>query len=197
MRNHVHRAHRAPPICSASPGRDTAERRRKRTSRGSATRRFAQRILISEEAFGSSRGVRPLIIEVGLPLTVTAPLRLRRCHSNSGGQAMTLIDDARVRITPAQLRVLGLLAQGSTYEAIARALFVSQTTVRTHVGALQRRLRVTNNVSLVLAGVVVGLLSAETWPITLTGAVEFDPRVLEQSQATMAIQEGPTGRRLD
>lgn len=85
----------------------------------------------------------------------------------------------RVHVTPAQLRVLELLANGSTYAAIAGQLYLSATTVRSHATTLQRRFGVTNNVSLVLAAVVVGVLSSGDWPVQLTGQCDFDPAELE------------------
>lgn len=80
----------------------------------------------------------------------------------------------RVRVTAAQLRVLEMLVTGATYESIGRSLNLSSTTVRTHVVALQKRLNVRSNVGVVLAAVVVGLVSIDSWPVKLTGLREFD-----------------------
>lgn len=84
----------------------------------------------------------------------------------------------KVRVTPAQLRVLKELASGATYGAIGQKLFITQATVRSHIESLRRCFGVDSNVGIVLAAVVVGVLSADTWPVELTGITEFSTQDL-------------------
>lgn len=80
----------------------------------------------------------------------------------------------RLRFSTSELRVLKLLAQGHTYQAIAAQLFLSPATVAFHVGKLQARLHVPNNAALVAVSLVVGLLAADQWPPQLTGITDID-----------------------
>ncbi len=60
-------------------------------------------------------------------------------------------DSPRSELTSRQLRVLDLLAQGLSNKLIARALDISEITVKAHVSAIFRKLRVTNRVQAGLA----------------------------------------------
>jgi len=99
--------------------------------------------------------------------------------AESGGSETNPGAPSEHRVTAAQLRVLALLARGSTYASIARELYLSPTTVRSHVEALQRRFGTPNNVTLVLAAVVSGVLSADVWPVELTGIDLIDRSKLQ------------------
>ncbi|WP_375389940.1 LuxR C-terminal-related transcriptional regulator [uncultured Amnibacterium sp.] len=85
----------------------------------------------------------------------------------------------RVRLTPAQLRVLEQLATGATSATIASRLFVSTATVRSHIAALHKRFQVHGTMPLVVAAIVVGLLTNDSLPLQLTGLAEFDLHDLE------------------
>lgn len=61
-------------------------------------------------------------------------------------------------LTPRELVVLQILAQGLTNKAIAAALCVGETTVATHLKAIFRKLDVHNRVQAVRVGYEQGLL---------------------------------------
>lgn len=83
-------------------------------------------------------------------------------------------EQRHLRFSLSELRVLRLLAEGRTYQAIAAELYLSPATVAFHVGKLQARLRVPNNAALVAVSLVMGLLTADQWPPQLTGITDID-----------------------
>jgi len=104
------------------------------------------------------------ISEIDIPLvgkhTVRARLRLVRKNS---GERFVLVEldpheippEARERLlsfqlTPAEIKVLGLVALGLSDEEIGRRLFVSHATIRTHVGRILGKLGVNSRVQAAL-----------------------------------------------
>lgn len=69
---------------------------------------------------------------------VCLPLQLQEAHG--GGRSLA----ERYGITPGQMRVLGLLSHGKTNREIAKGLGLSEGTVRIHVSAILKALKVTN-----------------------------------------------------
>ena len=64
-------------------------------------------------------------------------------------------------LSPRQQQVLESLAtEGGTYEDVARRLGISRTTVKTHVGAIMRRLDVRTKTELVAWAIRSGWVSA-------------------------------------
>jgi DNA-binding CsgD family transcriptional regulator len=61
-------------------------------------------------------------------------------------------------ITPRELEILGLLAQGLTAREMAAALFVSENTVKTHTARLFDKLGVNRRIKAVEAGRTFGLI---------------------------------------
>lgn len=58
-----------------------------------------------------------------------------------------------IRLTDKQLDVLACMAQGMSNKQIARELFIAETTVKTHVSAILRKLGATSRVhAIVIAG---------------------------------------------
>jgi len=80
----------------------------------------------------------------------------------------------RVRCTPGELRIIGALAAGKTYEVVARELHLAPSTVRFHAAQLQRRFKVSNNAALIALAVISGLLAPGEWPPVLSGRAEVD-----------------------
>ncbi len=80
----------------------------------------AARLFISQPAL--SQQIQSLEEQVGLPLFVRRP--------------------KGVELTEREAEILDLMAEGLTTEQIAERLFVAKVTVRTHVSALLRKLRV-------------------------------------------------------
>ncbi|MDY7114998.1 response regulator transcription factor [Halomonas sp. SSL-5] len=60
------------------------------------------------------------------------------------------LDDRLTRLTDKQLEVLEALGHGASNKGIARKLGIAETTVKTHVSAILRRLGVTSRVQAVL-----------------------------------------------
>jgi len=64
----------------------------------------------------------------------------------------------RERLTERELDVLRLLARGLSNRAIGGELFISETTVKFHVGNLMRKLMVSRRAEAVYAATKLGLL---------------------------------------
>ncbi len=69
---------------------------------------------------------------------------VERLHTASGGRRVTVPGRGSVALSPREAEVLDLLRQGRSTSQIARALYVSPVTVRSHVAALVRKLDVTD-----------------------------------------------------
>lgn len=65
------------------------------------------------------------------------------------------------------------LARGNTYEALASGLHVSAATIAYHVSRLKSMTGASSAAALVCAAVVGGVLSADCWPVELTGTLEM------------------------
>jgi len=68
---------------------------------------------------------------------------------------------AAVRLTSTEAQVMRLLAEGKTNRAIAREMFISINTVKTHVRAIFQKLGVNTRGCAVTRAVVTGLIN---WP---------------------------------
>lgn len=76
-------------------------------------------------------------------------------------QGPFLLDEARVRelqITPRELEILGLIAQGLSNKEIAERVFVSENTVKTHVSRLFDKLGARRRTEAVQRGKSSGLI---------------------------------------
>jgi DNA-binding NarL/FixJ family response regulator len=76
-------------------------------------------------------------------------------HAASGGDA--LVDPLTQDLSARQVDVLRLLVQGQPNKAISRELALSESTVKTHVAAVFRKLGVSNRTQAVLAAARLGL----------------------------------------
>ena len=83
---------------------------------------------------------------------------LRGFHGSGKGRFETPV------LTPREVEVLKLVAQGHTDQEIARSLTVSPATVRTHVSNILARLHLTNRVQAALYALKSGLVSTEQRP---------------------------------
>jgi DNA-binding CsgD family transcriptional regulator len=68
------------------------------------------------------------------------------------------------RITPAELRVLQLVALGLTSREIAVRLWVSRQAVTYHIGNLFMKLRADSRAGLVARAYAIGVLAPGAWP---------------------------------
>lgn len=69
----------------------------------------------------------------------------------------TLAGDVQLELSPRQLDVLRLLIEGKSNKLICRELDLSESTVKTHLAAIFRRLEVNNRTQAVLAAARLGL----------------------------------------
>lgn len=76
---------------------------------------------------------------------------------------------ARPALTPRELEVLDLLAQGLGISALARMLFVSESTAKSHVAKIYEKLGAANRAQAIMQAVHAGLLGSDA-PST-TGAM--------------------------
>ncbi len=74
--------------------------------------------------------------------------------------APTQADMPFEKLTPRELEVLGVLAQGRSNKEIAGELFVSVSTVKTHVEHIIQKLQVSDRTQAAVVAVTKGLLSA-------------------------------------
>ena len=65
------------------------------------------------------------------------------------------------RLSPREAEVLRLLSQGLGVAAIARQLFVSESTAKTHISKIYEKLGAANRAQAIMAAIRAGLLSAE------------------------------------
>jgi LuxR family maltose regulon positive regulatory protein len=120
-------------------------------------------------ALGVPVGYRRLFLDEGAPMAELLRLARERLDTAGAGRAAEVLD-AAVALPPAatrstsevlsdrELEVLHLLATGLTGPEIARQLFVSVNTLRTHTKHIFTKLGVTTRRAAVLRGSELGLL---------------------------------------
>ena len=81
---------------------------------------------------------------------------------------------APVTFTPAEARVLPLLATHLTLEGIAERLGVRRPTVKTHVVSIYKKLGVANRAQAVERAAEAGILPAATPAVAVSGATHAD-----------------------
>jgi DNA-binding NarL/FixJ family response regulator len=74
--------------------------------------------------------------------------------------AMRRQQTVKPRLTPRETEVLMLLVEGASIGSAAKALYMSESTVKTHVGKLYGKLEAHNRAEAVMAAVRLGLISA-------------------------------------
>lgn len=99
------------------------------------------------QAFEGSMPVSPQVSRALVQLAVTQPDR--------SADAKELPEP----LTPREREVLACLGQGMSNQEIAAELFVTEATVKAHVGRLMAKFGVDNRVKLVVNGVRLGLLT--------------------------------------
>jgi DNA-binding NarL/FixJ family response regulator len=65
------------------------------------------------------------------------------------------------QLSPRELEVLGLLAEGLGVAAIARKLYVSESTAKTHISKIYEKLGAANRAQAIMKAVRTGLISGE------------------------------------
>lgn len=127
--------------------------------------------------YGIWRGVRTRTVIRPLPaMTGTEPRVLTICRGPvptdrdrgfraDGGEIVQAkyVDPGQLgKLTPRELEILGMIAQGMTTAAIAKKLFRSRKTVEAHRLSMGAKLGVRNRVELARIALEAGLLSAAT-----------------------------------
>ena len=81
--------------------------------------------------------------------------REENAAKESGAEEENLLDD----LTQREVEVLELLTQGITYKGVANKLFISETTVKTHVNNIFQKLQVNDRTQAVLYAINNGFLT--------------------------------------
>lgn len=63
-------------------------------------------------------------------------------------------------LTPREKEVIALVAQGNSYKEIARALAISDFTVRSHLTTIRLKLQVTNTARAAIVAISQGLIAS-------------------------------------
>lgn len=71
------------------------------------------------------------------------------------------VNKARISLSPREDQILHLLADGLGVSAIARKLFVSESTAKTHIGKIYEKLGAANRAQAIMSAVRAGLLSVD------------------------------------
>lgn len=74
-----------------------------------------------------------------------------------------------VRLSRRQAQIIQAIARGDTYRTVAEKLAISPATVSYHIGQLQMKLHAGSLPALVGLAIVGGILSADQFPVELTG----------------------------
>ena len=85
--------------------------------------------------------------------------RLIEAYVSQPEQGTTAAPAGLDELSPRELEVLGLVAQGSNNREIADALYLSPLTVKTHVSRILMKLRARDRVQLVVIAYQAGLVS--------------------------------------
>ena len=70
-------------------------------------------------------------------------------------------DEPKATLTAREMEVLGLLVEGASVAQVGRQLFMSPSTVKTHIGKIYEKLGAHNRASAVIAAVRLGLVADE------------------------------------
>lgn len=83
--------------------------------------------------------------EVPLSKGLTAKILERfACQVGKAGRSVQIEDDGAENLTPRQMEVLTLVAQGMTYKEIGAVLCLTERTVKYHMAQISERLRLEN-----------------------------------------------------
>jgi DNA-binding NarL/FixJ family response regulator len=71
------------------------------------------------------------------------------------------MDPTGPQLSPREREVLNLLAEGLGVSAIARRLYVSESTAKTHISKIYEKLGAANRAQAIMAAIRAGLISGE------------------------------------
>jgi len=78
------------------------------------------------------------------------------------GAMQRRMDPSRPQLSPRESEILGLLAEGFGVGPIARKLFISESTAKTHIARIYEKLGAANRAQAIMRAVQMGLLSSES-----------------------------------
>ncbi|MEU9361602.1 response regulator transcription factor [Streptomyces sp. NPDC048301] len=93
---------------------------------------------------------------------ITRRLVERHAHTAAAPAPDSALHRDLETLTPRELEVLRLLAQGLSNAELAERLFLSETTVKTHVGRILAKLQLRDRVQAVVTAYETGLVSPKT-----------------------------------
>jgi len=70
-------------------------------------------------------------------------------HQTGSAGTATQVGEEKTRLTPRQMEVLTLVAQGLTYKEVGAALYLSERTVKYHMGQILKRLHLENRAQVI------------------------------------------------
>jgi DNA-binding NarL/FixJ family response regulator len=78
------------------------------------------------------------------------------------GAMQRRMDPSRPQLSPRESEILALLADGLGVSPIARRLFISESTAKTHIARIYEKLGAANRAQAIMRAVQLGLLSSES-----------------------------------
>jgi DNA-binding NarL/FixJ family response regulator len=78
------------------------------------------------------------------------------------GAMQRRMDPNRAQLSPRESEILGLLAEGLGVSPIARKLFISESTAKTHIARIYEKLGAANRAQAIMLAVQAGLLSSNS-----------------------------------
>ena len=82
------------------------------------------------------------------------------------GAMQRRMDPARPQLSPRESEILMLLAEGFGVSPIARKLFISESTAKTHIAKIYEKLGAANRAQAIMRAVQMGLLSSDSPALT-------------------------------
>ncbi|MFD4630187.1 PAS domain S-box protein [Streptomyces sp. NPDC058284] len=146
---------RAHTLLAPSPGLEGLQRRWKGLIARRTRRVETSAVLVDAQG---------LQCRAQLNLTTVGPGAARARHVWAVVTQRGLAHEAHPSLTPAQVRILSLLAQGSSNSDIAASLKLSRQTVDYHLSRLRQLLGAASRPALVARAYVLGILAPRAWP---------------------------------
>lgn len=96
-------------------------------------------------------------INIALNGGVYLPEQLRSATEHDGGEEELDLNTMMLKLTQRQIEILGLIAEGKSNKHIAREKNLSENTVKVHVSAILKALKIANRTQAAVIGQKLGL----------------------------------------